>query len=201
MLYALVGGKRVRSNPGSTGVCGCCDSPVVAKCGRINVWHWAHKSKSDCPAGAKESRWHLEWKENAPPDCCEVNMGRHRADVKMGDGVVIEFQKSPITIDEINDRERFYGDMIWVFDASKWDLDFKRFTGQSKFYWKRRRKAVFHCCRPIFMDIGEGAMFKVHSLTTLLGYGGWGHHITKTEFINEYMTIKQQSNQKQRLTP
>ena len=42
---------------------------------------------------------------------------RHIADVKADSGFVVEVQHSPISADELQAREDFYGDMIWIVDA------------------------------------------------------------------------------------
>ena len=42
---------------------------------------------------------------------------RHIADVKADSGLVVEVQHSPISADELQSREDFYGDMIWIVDA------------------------------------------------------------------------------------
>lgn len=49
-------------------------------------------------------------------------MGPHRADVVTPRGV-IEFQKSSISGSEIREREAFYKKMIWVVDASSFNLE------------------------------------------------------------------------------
>ena len=52
--------------------------------------------------------------------CREVVMGEnneHRADVRLDNSLVIELQHSPISAEMIAERERFYGSMIWLFDA------------------------------------------------------------------------------------
>ncbi len=42
---------------------------------------------------------------------------RHIADVKADSGRVVEIQHSPIAAGELQSREDFYGDMIWIVDA------------------------------------------------------------------------------------
>ena len=122
MLWANSDGEKIRAWPGLTAACPGCGGEVVAKCGEIVEWHWAHKAK-DCDAWSEpESEWHLGWKARFPVDWQEVVMGPHRADVKTPRGV-IEFQKSAISAAEIRERERFYGQMIWVVDASNFNLE------------------------------------------------------------------------------
>ena len=64
---------------------------VLAKCGRINRWHWAHRSKIDCDAWAEGmSEWHLGWQDLVEERCQEVVIrGEHRADIQLSSGLVM----------------------------------------------------------------------------------------------------------------
>jgi hypothetical protein len=72
-----------------------------------------------------EGPWHRAWKALFPFEWQEVvaydHAGeKHIADVKRPDGTVIELQNSPMTIEEMESREAFYGDrMVWVVNAEK----------------------------------------------------------------------------------
>ena len=189
MLYADTENGKTRATPGAKGKCPLCGSDTIAKCGRIIIWHWAHRSKAACDAWGEESDWHREWKGHAPPECCEVTMSPHRADVRMPDGTVIEFQKSSISVADIISRERFYGKMIWVFDAQDWGLRY--YTNRKKdrgFIWNYARKSLEHCLKPIFFDVGNGKMLKIEQLHFLAYRGGWYSPIMKQDFIREQMT-------------
>jgi|SRR5690554_109481 len=70
-----------------------------------------------------ETEWHREWKNNFDIDQQEVvkfdseSGEKHIADVYIdSNDLVIEFQHSPIQIEEIRAREAFYRRMIWVVD-------------------------------------------------------------------------------------
>jgi competence CoiA-like predicted nuclease len=44
LLFATVGGTpKVRATPGARASCPFCARFMIAKCGEINVWHWAHE--------------------------------------------------------------------------------------------------------------------------------------------------------------
>lgn len=98
--------------------------PVIAKCGLINIHHFAHKVSSDCDLRYHDgiSEWHLKWQyERSPPELginIEVPLRTSdylkRADVITPSGVIIEFQKSPMPIEERVVREGSYKNMIWV---------------------------------------------------------------------------------------
>jgi hypothetical protein len=106
---------------------------MIAKCGEIRMWHWAHKSGRKCdPWWENETEWHRNWKGQFPEEWQEVvhhasDGERHIADVKTSDGWVIEFQRSPIKAEERDSREAFYTSLIWVIDGKKRKRDEKKF--------------------------------------------------------------------------
>ena len=124
MRFALVNGERSEPKPQLRGVCTNCGSEMVAKCGRYKVWHWAHKARTMCdPWWESETEWHRAWKDEFPTEWQEVRHEdpptgeAHIADVKNPYGLVIEIQHSPIDPVELQVRECFYGEMIWIVDA------------------------------------------------------------------------------------
>lgn len=122
MEFALVNGSRSRALPGWRGSCPHCGDEVIAKCGSTKIWHWAHRQR-DCDNWSEgESEWHRSWKKLFPENWQEVTIGEHRADVLTPFGV-IELQNSPISAETIREREAFYGRMIWVVNAERWDLE------------------------------------------------------------------------------
>jgi len=131
MKYALVNGVKTPPSPKSTGVCSCCNEPVIAKCGEIKVWHWAHTNLDNCDNWWEpETEWHRVWKSHFPIDNQEVIQidplygEKHIADVMLNNGVVIEFQNSPISPEEITCRELFYNNMIWVINGDSFKHHF-----------------------------------------------------------------------------
>ena len=65
MRFALIDNIRTEAQPKLSGLCCCCSMPVIAKCGRQKMWHWAHKSKTDCDNWWEpETEWHRNWKNN-----------------------------------------------------------------------------------------------------------------------------------------
>ena len=95
------------------------------------MWHWAHVPVRHCdPWWEHETEWHRNWKGCFPAECQEVvqldnSTGEvHIADVKAKNGYVIEFQNSKIELDELDARERFYGNMVWVVNAAKFRSTF-----------------------------------------------------------------------------
>ena len=163
---------RREATRGARSVCACCSAPVRAKCGSIVVHHWAHDHARDCDpwydTGAHD--WHLAWQRQNPADWCERVIGKHRADLLTPDGLVVEFQHSPLSPEEIAEREAFYGahapaGMLWVWDARAFGkrievTKFDQRTGEVCFRWKHPRKSMFTCRARQWWDLGEGWALK-----------------------------------------
>lgn len=102
--------------------CPICRQKVVLKKCYEKVDHFAHPACSD-KWHYDMSEWHLEWQSQFPPGNREVVIEykgeKHRADV-MACGYVIEFQHSPISTEEFNERNTFYRSygkkVVWIFD-------------------------------------------------------------------------------------
>jgi competence protein CoiA len=96
MKFALVEGERREAQPDLSGKCPDCDGAVVAKCGKVRVWHWAHWRTRDCDRWSEpETEWHRAWKNRFPENWQEIshlseNGETDRADVKTDRGVVLE---------------------------------------------------------------------------------------------------------------
>lgn len=72
-----------------------------------------------------ETPWHSDWKKAFPPHFREVTFrdqvqGQyHRADVQTPCGTTIEFQNSPICLAELQSREAFYPNLLWLVNGKK----------------------------------------------------------------------------------
>lgn len=88
------------------------------------MWHWAHATKKHCdPWWENETDWHRSWKACFPLSWHEqihfdTSGEKHIADVKTPAGLVIEFQNSPMSPDELSSREYFYQNMIWIINGA-----------------------------------------------------------------------------------
>jgi competence CoiA-like predicted nuclease len=122
MLFALNNLKqRVRATEsGEKAKCPCCNSIVI---GRKNIvssgYHWYHKSLTECDSWYQPmSEWHYDWQMVFPFDWQEVicndkkTRKKYIADIKLPNGVVIEFQHSPIGHEKLAEREKFYNKLI-----------------------------------------------------------------------------------------
>ena len=184
MKYALVHGERQQAQPSLSGKCELHDCPVIAKCGRVKIWHWAHIGQRNCdPSKEPETEWHRAWKNRFPEEWQEVvqtdeNGQKHRADVKVDQGYAIEFQHSPIKFEERQSREDFYKAMIWVVNGTRQPNDKEKFIN----VWKCsvpvngkveiwRLKGSFEKCpllrdwadsnAPVFFDFGEDMLLGI----------------------------------------
>lgn len=111
--------------------CPACGEPVRLRAGEINAAHFAHLPGTICVDywNYDMSEWHLRMQEKFDEQYREVvvkhNGQTHRADI-LKDGVVIEFQHSPISYSEIRARNEFYTragyKVAWIFDMEEhWD--------------------------------------------------------------------------------
>lgn len=93
---------------------------LFAKRGQKNQWHFAHKKKEDedsCSCSKEKGEWHCWHQNRINKNNIEIffEKRKHIADCVNEDGLVIEFQKSTIPKETIEERERYYKNMIWVF--------------------------------------------------------------------------------------
>ena len=133
MKFSLINGQRQEAQPNLSGKCPACGQAMVARCGKINIWHWAHKGRRACDLWwENETEWHRTWKGRFPESWQEVvhradNGERHIADVKTDHGWVIEFQHSHIKPEEHRSRETFYRKLVWVIDGKRRKTDSAQF--------------------------------------------------------------------------
>jgi competence CoiA-like predicted nuclease len=195
MLYAVNGmGEKIKATPNASAMCPFCETRVRPRCGEIKRHHWSHISKMKCDTWRHgESDWHLGWKSLFLPEYTEVTVGCHRADVKTQDGIVIEFQNSPISTEEIREREEFYGDkMLWVFNGENFKQRFSIKEDailEPDFEWKRKKKSLLFARNPIFIDFpgisGKSSMYWIQDMCL-----GFGKSINRDRFIEKYTRHK-----------
>ncbi len=131
MKFSYVDGIKVEAFKGGVGKCICCGNETIAKCGSKRINHWAHKTLIDCdPWWENETPWHREWKNRFPNDWQEVihfddkSGEKHIADVKTKNGIIIEFQNSPMSLEELESREKFYKNVVWILNGAKFKKRF-----------------------------------------------------------------------------
>ncbi|PIP95042.1 MAG: hypothetical protein COW00_17895 [Bdellovibrio sp. CG12_big_fil_rev_8_21_14_0_65_39_13] len=135
MQYALVNGIKSEASPNFKGLCICCGNEMISKCGKKIIWHWAHKTKCECDLWwENETIWHRDWKSKFPKEFHEIiNIDdltgeKHIADIKLNNGLVIEFQNSRIKEEEVLLRNNFYKNILWVVNGlSLRESDYREF--------------------------------------------------------------------------
>ena len=160
MRFAIVDGIRSEPKPSTIGLCPGCGGDVRAKCGEVLRWHWAHVVAECDPWSEPESEWHLNWKSRFPDECQEVVVGPHRADV-LGPGAVLEIQASGISVEEVREREEFYGQMAWMLKGEDFAerLSYKyKGGGRYALTWKAPRKTWATSSRRLLVDLDGEVM-------------------------------------------
>lgn len=204
MRFALHNQIRIEAERGTKGQCPACGAALVAKCGTVRVPHWAHKGQRHCdPWWENETEWHRDWKQHFPGHWQEVlarseSREIHVADIKTPNGLVVEFQHSPISVPERDSREDFYGNMIWVLDGLRAKTDFGSFYDHVHFHAGKNIDAVrtvkinplvpritsrwHHARRPVYLDFGDDRLWQIP-----VEQEGWGKHVqvlSKVEFLS-----------------
>lgn len=174
-------GSRVKPEPKHRAACPACRSGVIAKCGKVVTWHWAHESGTDCDPWSEMTQWHLDWQGKWPEHQREFVIGEHRADIctvpcaslvstmaglSSEEPLVVEFQHSYLDAGAISEREDYYeaaaGQMIWVWDARKAATEGRLFVDHYNpkiFTWKHFRASMTACQFPVFLDVGSSLLF------------------------------------------
>lgn len=192
MRYALVNEERSLPLPGIRGICPGCGDEVIARCGQINVWHWAHTS-SDCDTWYEpESEWHIGIKNLFHTDLQEVVIPPHRADIRLRNGHVIELQHSSISAEDIVTRELFYNDMEWLIDGTEFEDNFliRHKNGYFTFRWLHYRKTWGAATKRIGVHLPkQKAIFIVKKHYDGMK-SGWGELIHEDSWYAEEKLIK-----------
>jgi len=179
MKYALVHGEKVEAFPKGIGLCICCNTITIAKCGTKKIDHLAHRSLIECDAWwENETQWHRDWKAKFPKAWQEVvhfdtvTGEKHIADIKTEKGFVIELQNSPMALEELRSREQFYKKMLWIINGQNFVKQFEilnklpdpkaEFVKDIAFHWAKGYEIKgFH--KPS-ENPGDPSMVLVHSI-------------------------------------
>lgn len=156
MLYALdPTGKKtfIRNSRNDVPyICPICHGTMIRKWGSQRTPHFAHMhAVCDLWYTENKSAWHRNMQAHFQPSQCEVRLDSddgsfHIADVFIPGTVrnlVIEFQHSPISMEEFDSRNEFYSTARCVVDAD----------GRK---WKNQVIWVFDCReRPMYVGLGD----------------------------------------------
>ena len=126
--------------------CPICKEKLIARKGDVNIHHFSHMKKSKCIMnnGNYMSEWHIKWQNKFSKDKREIIFEKDDeiriADVFLKEkNIVIEFQHSPISVNEFNNRNKFYNSLgnkvIWVIDLLEQN-DEEQIINEGKNYYK-----------------------------------------------------------------
>jgi len=126
MLLANKNNQRTRASPNSKAICPLCNEEVIAKCGEIKIWHWAHKVNFTCKEFEPETERHIEmklfFKDNFPNFELEYNLGWAIPDLfDKNRKIAIEVQHSRLSKEKFLERTINYRKngihVLWIFDC------------------------------------------------------------------------------------
>jgi competence CoiA-like predicted nuclease len=156
MIWALKDNEKIRAIPNERALCPTCREEVISKCGNIKIWHWSHKADNDCDSWSEgETEWHSKWKNEFPKEMQEVVVGEHRADIKLPSGKVIELQNSSISVEDIEKRENYYAEMIWLLNGDTFakNIELRKKDKYFTFIWKWFPKSLSFVKKTIYIDL------------------------------------------------
>lgn len=199
MLHALdQSGDWTDAKPGIVAFCPDCEEQVIPRCGKINAPHFTHKGYADCYSRAESGEeWKSAWKCRVRSVVCDIQIGRHRADIVGNNGVVIKLQHYSLSAGDIEKQEQYYASlngMVWVINAEgiRHNITLREKDGHHTFRWKHPRWSYLYITEPLFWDFGDGTMFEVKKIyknkNKKSRCAGWGHLISQEEFIARYLS-------------
>lgn len=127
--YATGTTTAIFPSKGVHATCIDCEKEVISKCGTEVVHHFAHRPGVICNTRFHDGKteWHVRWQRTVLPDLAGVNVevpitkdgSIKRADLISNSNYVIEFQHSHLPKPERMEREKHYGNVIWVVHTDK----------------------------------------------------------------------------------
>ncbi|WP_206508033.1 hypothetical protein [Streptomyces chrestomyceticus] len=108
-----------------------------------------------------EGPWNQRWRAKLPEGNQFVPRGKLVGDCQNPHGVIVELQYGHLSENDIQHRERVYGNMVWLFYAchahSKGRLCLRFYPGRPRvnFAWSMPRETIGACQRTVYLDLGE----------------------------------------------
>ena len=145
--------------PGARAICVDCDGLLIAKCGDILQWHWAHEATdTNCVGSDGETAWHRTWKlwaENHGAQT-EITDGPHRADIIWPDGHIYELQSNYLSPADIDARERHWGThLTWIYRITPNRSSRLTNIGDGWFKWRQPALSMTRHNRPVIWHIND----------------------------------------------
>lgn len=181
---------------GYRAICPICHTAVTSKMYRAKKPHFAHISNRDCDKWSEgETEWHYSWKELVRNGFYERVIYPHRADILGNNNTVIELQHSPISGDNIEQREKFYGEMIWLLDGVSYfkGAEISSEGGTVSFRFQYPRQSFTYFKKPIFAHLHCGNLIEIDRLAPKYIRG---NIISWRSFVDRYLSqvIKDEYN-------
>ena len=184
-------GKRVHirsADPSKVYTCPLCKEELTQRHGTTNEHCFAHKKGSDCDQWGCMSMWHNEWQKQFPEESQEVVLRGdneiHRADISINN-MVIEFQSSPISAEELQKRICFYtkfGLLVFVFDVQDKSIN----VNENMAFWSSPSRSILppdNALYFLFLQISKDQLLLVDRQID-----GWSKfRITRTYSKDEFI--------------
>jgi len=196
MRIALVDGVRRVPTPGAKGICTGCGEELVAKCGQVNAWHWAHLPASECPYKDDHSVWKNVWKGFFPDEQVERWINGVRVDIVGKGNIYIMLCDTSPSPEEAEKMEDLFGDKLaWILNGNgilgQKGLSLRKKSGDfpnsnyRTFRWKHARRSLAFCTKGnIYIDLDNTHFFHFKKLyLDEAPYGGWGYVMMPQEFV------------------
>jgi len=161
--YSIGTTTLVKAKRGLIAVCPDCGEEVKGKSGLIiTTPYFSHKPNCDCDTKYEGiSQWHLDWQDSVNPQMLGISVEvsikcdgyKKRADIVTPTKTIWEVQKSPISHEECNLREKSYGNMGWIIHK---DLVKKTWTFGTREFDKKHTTKLDKWDRttPVLVDTG-----------------------------------------------
>jgi hypothetical protein len=161
LSYAYPNNPGADLVPGARAICGECIEYriLIAKCGEINRWHWAHESGGNiCSGSDGEGAWHRAWKQWAANHGATVEWvtNPHRADIVWPDGRIYELQSDYLDATSIRAREDHYGDRLtWIYRITAGRFERLSNIGGGWFRWNRPAPSMAMHTAPVIWHLND----------------------------------------------
>ena len=191
----------IEAGRGAVGMCPWTRQRVVARVGPIRQeWEYEGGQPALSDGYELDTDWHLRWKSLMRTPCVETIVeGEVLADIVVNGEVVVELQKTPMTLATVQDRLSFYkgaldARVVYLVDISDfWRTRLslgemvKRNTYEVQ--WTPRRPWLWHLVESVgthvFFDFNHGSdkLLKVWAHNGEMFASFW----TRKRFIAEYL--------------
>ena len=157
-------GKTIWISSKEKGFCPICGDELTIKEGSVVNAYYSHLPNSTCGASTGEiSEWHLIWQSKFDNTEVYTDDKKHRADVKLKNGLYLEFQNSPIDIYTMRDREKAYKKLFWMFNATNLNIS----ISNNLIRWVHPKKQWLFALLPDFYHVHNNLIVQIRDIDFL----------------------------------